>query len=126
MTSRFKLTPFVEKLKTDPPILLVCALGCTFWLGRLSFETPSKTEVCKEYIDENSRLKTRISNLEDNVKLLDVQLERCRKECEERLRTRLDVKDSECTDRLSEKISQVKESFIHFKCHNCKRLGKCK
>ena len=126
MSLKSKVTPFVEKLKSDPPILLVCTLVCSFWLGRTSHELPSKAEICKEYIDEVESLRIQISNLEDKIKLLEAQLDRCRKECDERVRTKLDLKERECEDSLSKKIAQIKENYIHFKCQNCKRLGMCK
>lgn len=126
MSLKLKVSPFVEKLKSDPPILLVCALVCSFWLGRTSHEVPPKSEICRDYIEEISLLKTHISNLEDKIKLLEAQLERCRKECDARIRTKLDAKEVECTSLISEKLKDVKENYIHFKCQNCKKLGRCK
>lgn len=126
MSLKSKVTPFVTKLKSDPPILLVCTLVCSFWLGRMTHEPPLKAEICKEYTDEIEVLRVHISNLEDKLKLLESQLDRCRKECDERVRTKLDIKERECEESLSKRIAQVKENYIHFKCQNCKRLGRCK
>ena len=115
----------LSKVKVSNVLLSTAAI-LIFIGGRATVSLPPKDEYCVSYLREIERLKKEIAHLKSKVALLESQIDNCESECASRVRATIDEKDAEMKKELARQITKLKESFIGFKCDNCKKLGRCK
>lgn len=115
----------LSKVKVSNLLLSVVAI-LIFIGGRATVSLPPKNQYCASYLKEIERLKKEVEYLKEKVALLQEQLSNCEQECASRVRFAIDQKDKNMKDELAKQITKLKDSFLQFKCENCKKLGRCK
>ena len=120
----------LQKLKSELTapvvVLLIICTTITFWLGRQTLRTPNEKYICRVQISKLESKTQELKGLRDRAATLARQTQELQDSCDKRLRILPKRQQDMCNVRITNRVSTERESFMMFKCANCKRLGKCK
>ena len=119
-----------QKLKSELTaqviVLLILCTASSFWVGRRTTPISDEDFVCRTQISKLEAKTQEVKGLRTQNAVLAKQTQELQDTCDARLRSLLKRQREMCEVQITERLSTERESFIMFKCDNCKRLGKCK